>query len=54
LGDGAVLSSSERIPGTGPGLQIRSEFAAVYGSKVHVESDPEVGSTFSFSVPKAQ
>ncbi len=41
-------------PGTGLGLQICSEFAAAHGSKIHVESDPEIGSTFSFSVPKAQ
>ena len=41
-------------PGTGLGLQICSEFAAAHGGEIHVESDPEIGSTFSFSVPKAQ
>ncbi|HJM92238.1 MAG: ATP-binding protein [Alphaproteobacteria bacterium] len=41
-------------PGTGLSLPICSEFAAAHGSKIHVESDPEVGSTFSFSVPKVQ
>ena len=41
-------------PGTGLSLPICSEFAAAHGSKIHVESHPEVGSTFSFSVPKVQ
>ncbi|SFM21995.1 PAS domain S-box-containing protein [Methanolobus profundi] len=43
---------SRRYSGTGLGLALVREFVEIHGGHVKVESEPEKGSTFSFTVPK--
>ena len=38
-------------PGTGLGLMLCREFLLKNGSRLHIESEPGKGSTFSFSLP---
>jgi signal transduction histidine kinase len=46
--------AAKGIPGTGLGLFIIKEFIEKMGGKIWLESEKGVGSTFSFSLPKAK
>ena len=46
----ASYETAGRYGGTGLGLAITRKLLALYGSSVHVESEPGMGSTFSFTV----
>ncbi len=43
----------QRVPGTGLGLAIVKSLVQMHGGELHLESKPNVGSTFTFNLPIA-
>jgi signal transduction histidine kinase len=43
--------TGERVPGIGLGLSIVKRIVEMHGGRVHLESEPDRGSTFSFEIP---
>lgn len=43
----------QRVPGTGLGLSIVNSLVQMHGGELHLESQPNVGSTFTFNLPIA-
>lgn len=48
-----IRVGTERIPGTGLGLPICQGIVEAHGGKLRLESPPEGGSRFSFTIPRA-
>jgi two-component system chemotaxis sensor kinase CheA len=46
------ISTKKRFGGTGLGLSISKEIAEILGGGIFLESEPEVGSTFTLIIPK--